>query len=603
MTRTIVGNHVKLKNHVYFGIVPDGILFDAGDASFVLKDKSAYPLVEKLIALIDAGNPVESILERAPAKLADFFQRILSSLAEHGMLRMVDADAPSAEQLVAHTASNELRKFLEDRLDGRSVGAALRSWRDAHVIVVGGGHALLSAVRALSDSGCGKLTAALDGGSSDGLEELRDEIESSQSLRFSIRATFEDDLSIDAAGVLVYASDNAVMASVASIEDAMRANGIAGAIGAVFDGRACVMPASLPGRPGVADLLHWLPPQEDGAASLGPIAMALLGCVAAHAAICRFFGVEAAATGGQVAVVSSDLEVEYRMLVASAASEGAPVPFVHPSKYQMPEDRLLLPFEQVKFALEPWFDPLLGPFSVVADDQIEQVPLLQYPVRVRSASEAGKGEIVVGWGLEHAAAVVHGLSQAVESLAQTFRQDGMAIVCEFDEASWKRRAIAYAVAMSDEMVRRHHWAWVDPAQLPPGPARVLHALLRFHAPDGVRIQIQWADAGDACIVRVLREGSTLCSVVAADPLSALESGLGKACSMFQLQQMHATRFGADLALPAPDDAAQADDWHDALIAAQAVGARHAVFHLSAMPGFPPSVYCGHATLKASASIR
>ncbi|RDZ28627.1 hypothetical protein [Lysobacter silvisoli] len=600
MNQTVAGSRVKLKNHVYFGLVPDGILFDAGDSSFVLKDASAYPLVEKLIALIDAGNPVESILERAPAKLAEFFRRLLASLSEHGMLLAVEAEEPSADRLVAHTASNELRKFLEDRLQGQGVEAALRRWRDAQVVVIGGGPALLSAVRALADSGCGHLSVQFDGAATPGWDELRDEIESAQGPRLALRAAIDDGSPIESAGMLLYIGDGAITARAAQVERTMRERGIAGAIGAIVDGRAWVAPASQAGRPGIADLLHWLPPPDPNSATLGSVAKALLGCVVAQAAICRYFGIEAAASGGQAAIVSADLEVEYRMLVASARGEGAPVPFVHPSKYQMPEGRALLPFERVKFALEPWLDPLLGPFSVVADDRIEQVPLMQYPVRVRSASEAGRERIVVGWGLEHAAAVVHGLSQAVAALAHSFQPDLPAPVCAFEEDAWKRLALAQAVAVSEEMARTQQWAWVDLAQLPPGPARVLHALLRFHAPDGIGLRLQWNSAGDAFIARVSHEHTALCSAVADSPLGAVELALGKACSLFQLQGLHGDRFDPPLALPEPAAATQVPDWRTALIAAQAAAPRQADFHLFAAPGLPPGVYCGHASLTAAA---
>jgi hypothetical protein len=598
-TGTIAAGRVKLKNHVYFGVVADGVLFDAGDASFVLKERSVYPAVEKLIALIDAGHAAANIIGHAPAKLAGFFQKVLSLLAEHGMLLAVDEDAPPARQLVAHTPSNELRKFLEDRLAGRSVDAALRRWHEARVVVAGAGQALLSAVRALADSGCTHLTVVRDGGPADGLDDLRDELESVCAVRFFIRDTLADDCLADPAGLLVYASDDAVLAPLLRIERAMREKGMAGAIGAVFGDRACVLPASLPGRPGVADLLHWLPQPDAAAASLGPMAMALLGCVAAHAALCRFFGIEEAASSGQAAFVSARLEVESSMLVVSAQGRGASLPFVHPPKYQTPEWRALLPFEQIRYALDPWFDAVLGPFSVVADDDIEQVPLLQYPLRVRSASDTGTDTVVVGWGLEHGAAVVRGLSRAIEALARTFRQDGPALVCEFDDERWKRRALAHAVAGSDEMAKRHRWAWVDLEQLPPGPARVLHALLRFHAPDGVAVQMQWS-GGDAFIVRVSHAGAPLCCAVAADPVDALEEGLGQACSMFQLQKLDGAPFRTGLALPAPDDAAQVADWRDALRAAQAGGAHEAEFHLLAAPGFPPAVYCGYASLKPGA---
>jgi hypothetical protein len=330
--------------------------------------------------------------------------------------------------------------------------------------------------------------------------------------------------------------------------------------------------------------------------------MALLGCVAAQAAICRFFGVEAPSLGGQAAMISPSLEVQYSALVASARGGGGHARFVHPIKYQAP-DRPLLPFERIRYALEPWFDPVLGPFSVLANDEIDQVPLLQYPIRVRSAVDRDSEEVVVGWGLEHAGAVIHGLSQAIEALAHTFGQDGHAVVCEFDEEGWRRRALAQAVANSADMAVRHQWAWVDLDQLPPGPMRILHALLRFHAPEGIRAQMQWDDAGNAFVVRVLREDAALCTVVGADPFSALTEGLGQACSMFQLQRLSTVRYGRHVDLPAPDVAAQVDDWRAALIAEQAAKAPDADFHLLALPGFPPTVYCGHATLKRTAGVR
>jgi hypothetical protein len=328
--------------------------------------------------------------------------------------------------------------------------------------------------------------------------------------------------------------------------------------------------------------------------------MGLLGCVATHAAICRFFGVEAAASAGQAAIVLPSLEVEYSPLVACAGGQARPARVDYPVKYQLPE-RPLLPFERVRYALEPWFDSLLGPFGIVADDEIEQVPLLQYPISVRSPSERGKQEIVVGWGLEHAAAVAHGLSQAVEALAHSFQKDDVALVCEFDETSWKRRALAYAVAHSEEMASQHYWAWVDLSQLPPGPARVLYALLKFQTQDSMRVQMQWSAAGDACIVRVLRAGAPWCTVAGADPLSALAEGLGQACSMFQLQKLPTVRFGRDLDLAGPDSDAQVDDWQDALVAAENAQERYAHFHLLAAPGFPPEVYCGYASLKRNAA--
>jgi hypothetical protein len=597
MSSTIVGRLVKLKNHVYLGMVEDGILFDAGDASFVLRDKAVYPAVVRLITLLDAGHPVEAILEQAPAKLAEFFRKVLALLSGHGMLIEVGGDAPSAIDLASHTPENELRKSLEDKLGSIAVEKAMQRWHAAHVVVSGGGHALASAVRALAETGCGKLSVVMQEGSSQVIDVLRNEIDPAHAERLAVHAIASVDTVLDTCNLLLYAGDDVDMPMVLRVERVMRDRGIAGAIGVAFDGRACVPPESKPGRPGVVDLLHWAPAGGEEAASHGPVSMALLGCVSAQAAISRFFGVESQASSGQVAIVSPSLEVQYHSLVASAQGGGASVPFVYPSKYQMPEGRALLPFERVKFALDPWFDPLLGPFSVEADDRIEQVPLMQYPVRIRSASANGEDQVVVGSGLEHASAVIHGLSQAVEALAETFGPDNAIVVCAFDEDSWKRRALAHAVARSTEMAERHLWAWVDSRQLPVGPVRVLHQLLRFHVPDGIRMQMQWVDAGDAYILRVFDGETLLCAVIGADPLPTLEEALGKACSHFQQRRLTGLRVDPAVRFPSPRASAEVDDWRDALTASQAVLSRAAEFHLLASPGFPPDVYCGHAVLR------
>jgi hypothetical protein len=557
-----VARRTALKPHVVVGRIEDGVLFDAGDASFVLKEVATWPLVERLVALMDAGEPVERILERAPEKLADFFRKVLASLADHDMLLEVDEEAAPP--------TDPLRCFLEDRLAGRGVDAALRRWHDANVVVVGHGQAQASAAQALADAGCTRLTRITEG---------------------------TPDL--DGTDLLVYASDVADSQAIACVEAWLRERGSPGSIGAVCNGHACVLPAAQTGRPGFADLMHWLPPRDADAVPPGAGALALLGNVVAQTAINRFFDVEPAANRGQVAVVSPGLEVAYRMLVASAHGGQASIPFTHASKYEQPEDRALLPFEMAKIALEPWFDPLLGPFGVVADDRIEQMPMLQYPLRVRPANDGAAAALVVGWGLEHADGVLRGLIGAVEALAQSFLPGSAGIVAGFDEDGWKRRAIAHAVAGSDDLARRHRWAWAELAHLPSEAARVLLRLVQFHATQPLRAQLLWSPDGDAFVARVFHGDAIIGRAVAPDPVTALEEGLGTACSGFQTAGFSDLPFAALRDLPAPKADARVDDWRDAVTAAATRRARDVEFHLVTAAGFPPSVYCGYATLNAT----
>jgi hypothetical protein len=574
---------VRLKRHVYFGPVADGVLFDAGDASFVIKDPATLPLLGKLVALLDAGEPAERILERAPEKLATFYRKVLASLAEHDMLLAVDDEAPP------DGSTDALRAFLEDRLAGHRVDAALRRWRETSVVVMGGGHALVSTARALAESGCTKLTLLLDEAPA-----VAPRFDTAHALRLRTGHVAEDAASIDDAGLVVYAADAADPDSAARVEALLRTRAIAGAIGGVFAGHACVLPAALPGRPGLVDLLHWLPAKDVD--TVEPHTLSLLGSVIAQAAIARFFGIEPAASRGQVAVVAAGPAVEYRMLVASAAGDGAPLPFAHASKYELPENRALLPFEQAKIALEPWFDPLLGPFGVVADDAIEQMPMLQYPLRVRSAQRGGAETRVVGWGAEHADGVLRGLAAAVEALAQSFLPERVPLACAFDEDRWKQRALAMAVVGSDEWARTQRWAWVGLDQLPTAQAQLLLGLVRFHAIEPLRMQLLWAPCGEAFATRVLHGDEMIAGAIAGDAHAAIEEGLGRACSAFQ---MPARASATSDDVPAPAVATPVDDWREAFAAANTGGTRDADFHLFAAPGFPPTVYCGHATLKTS----
>lgn len=600
MTELVVASRVKLKPHVYFGLVEDGIVFDAGETSFIIKDRSVYPIVHKLISLIDEGNSVESVLERAPTKIADILRRLLQTLADHEMLLHVDPDAPSAEALAGHDARNELRKFLEDRLSGVALDEALRKWCMARVSLVGGGHSLKTAIRAMAANGIGTIEVFSDAESRSDCEMLRNDLSAEHATRIEI-SLWESSAEIATPDLMVYAADRVDMSALTRVETLMRESAVSGAIAGVLSGVACVLPPALSGRPGVEDLLCWLDPHDPDSPSHGRLSLSLLGGVAAQLATFRYFDVEPRATRGQVALVSPGLEVEYRMLVPSAHSAQTATPFVHVSKYEMPQDRSLLPFERLKLSLEPWFDPVLGPFAIVADDAIEQVPILQYPLRVKSAMTGGPVQWVVGWGLEHADAVLRGLSAAIECFAATFQVHGMPIAADFDEHRWKRRAWAYAAAASDRFAGTHRWAWMTLDDLRAPELRLLARLLRFHAPDGVRIQLQWMPEGGAVVARTFVDDICIARGISADVEQALQESLGAACSRFQLRNFGRSIFesGPDLPLPAHDN--QAADWRDAFVPSEAGPPSDIRYRLLTQFGFPPSIHCGYALLDQGAA--
>jgi hypothetical protein len=591
------GQRFKLKSYVYFGETEDGVWFEAGDKSFLLKDRKLYPLVERFVSMIDSGIPVAHIIQKAPAPLQAFFPKLLDSLLAHGMVLPVDDDYPYAQPLTEHTGEEELYKVLEDRLQGAALSQALARWQGASVALVGNGYTLKAAACALAASACKSLLVQWE----DNPALLVDAAEVEQAIKdfahprcaVEFRTGAIAPGALEQADLLLYVSDDGEASSADAIDAILRRSGRPGAIGTCFGGRACVLPPVEDGRVGLAELLHWLPKADPSDASHSPTSLSITGCVAAQAALYQFFGFDQDKRRGMVSVVTPDLEVLPHSLVPTGGTSAQLKSFAHPPQYEMPEARALETFEMLKLALAPWFDTLLGAFAVGSDEGIQQMPLLQYPVEVRRPGNREGDGLVVGWGLDLGQAGIRALCEAVSMLGEPLVPSGTVVTARADADGWRKQAVAEALAASPAFAAAHSQAWIPLDQFDAAPVQVLRRLLRYHTASEARALLHWTDRGNAFVVEVWLDGAAVSSAVAPEVGAALVEALGRACSNFQLREVMGRDYWTERRhqLPAGQEVV---DWRTALALAPA--APTATFTSLDALGLPPSIHCGYATL-------
>ena len=128
---TIPFGKYRLRSFVYFGLVDEGVWFEAGRNSFLLPDRKLYPLVERFVALIDSGHPIEAIMDSVPAQVASLFSRLFQSLRDHDMLTRLPQDGAFGLQAHLAPAARSIVDMLQDRLDGDALAEAWGRWRAA----------------------------------------------------------------------------------------------------------------------------------------------------------------------------------------------------------------------------------------------------------------------------------------------------------------------------------------------------------------------------------------------------------------------------------------------------------------------------------------
>ena len=593
---------LRLKNHVFFRDTPQGVAFDAGSRAFVLQGTGTWPLVARVLGLMDQGTTLAQLQQALPARLQPLVQRLLAALHGHDML--ID-DRDDRALLLEADAPAPLRAFvqhLQDRSTPAQYRPRLAAWRQATVLLAGDGHALRAAARALADAGAGTLRLRVQADTVP-VAVLQQHLEGTgvRGQRTDVQAAAWTDADFDGAALALFVSDAADAADAAlAFDAAARRHGVPALAAARFGGPAFVAPLAEDGVAGLHELLQWQPADDGSAAAHSPASLALLGAVAAQQALDWHFDLDVARLRRQAQHVSPWFDITQHPLLGAGGTALQPLPpGAHAVQVELPPGRTLASYEQLRLDLAPWFDRLTGPLVAPPPGQgaLPQLPLYHDAIAVRAPRSAGAGlHTVAGWGLNAEQAGTRALAAAVTQLARAVlpAEHAAPWVTAFGEDRWRALALAHAVAASPAFVQQRHAAWLQPAPADDGVLHLLRQLLRHFDTRSPRFLLQWHPQHLAFVAQVFLGDTLAGSACDTQPRSALHEAVGQACSLLQVGADRASR-GPVWELAAP----QAGQW-------QPAPALDATASATVLPlvrwrrahelALPPGVVCGHAVL-------
>lgn len=540
----IAGRRLRLKNYVFFRETPEGVWFDGGRRSFLLSGTKIYPVVARLIALMDQGSAWTAIEAAVPPRLLPLARRLVEALRAHEMLLESSSEVTPEVGATGHDAAVEFRRFLEDRIPHEKERMALLSqWRESQVLLIGCGFSLKAAAAAVAASGCGAIRLAPCGATPDGRAGL-DEIAAALA-RFSanggtltLLATAEP-RDIAAAGLVIVATDDPAVDAVA-LEEAARAQGVPVTIAAITRGHACVTAPMEAGHVRLADLSDWLVDRPADAPDHSPASLSVAGGLCAQTAINAWFGIGLEERRSAVDLVTPYLEIQRHPVISSPLlprHDGPLSPPSYPVRFEPPPDRELGLYERLRVALEPWFDPLTGCFSTEQGRSVPQIPLYLDLIQLRLPRSLGAREhALLGWGVDAAGAGLDVVRKALSRLAVAELGEAP-VVADFEPSRWRERAYALAAAQQPRFAKQRRCAWLAPEAIEYQPVRMLLRILRYFGRPEPRLLLQVLPGQPVAVAHAFVDGRQVAWACDCDVERALLSVVGDACCFFQAGEL------------------------------------------------------------------
>ena len=523
-----------LKSHVVYVPVEEGVYFQAGQNSFLFKGRGLFPLVTRIVSLLDGTRTVPALESIVPEKAHALLGLLLGELERARMLHMVvdTSEAPlpkHVEELYSGTIG-----FLKDETPHWP--GVFRNWRETRIIAAGAGLSYRVMVRNLMRSGARRLVLALD------------QPEDPSGDRAAVTASVAEAKSRDAEIVADWAdSEQAVEAARADgarilyVSDAVpphdslflrltaleRPDSLAGGI---YRGAALVGPE---GADGPSLLPIW---ERIANKSAGPpysrAARAILGSVVAFEALKSLGAAEAAEPERRdwlrrhCCHLRPDSTIEIHQLAPEApapASDSTPAEAAEPR----PDDG-------------PLFDPATGCLQW-EDFAGAEFPLPHRAIRLQMDSGAGlASDPVTQWALTPQDIDERATARALESLAELESPAAAVAGSAFspalanrDEAAWRLEARANAVARHPEFLSKAPPIRIDPESVADQDARMLIRLVRLytgHLPN------LWLLGGGAVSIACVGVEGQLFRTAAASPGKAFVEALGDALSTLQMSR-------------------------------------------------------------------
>lgn len=525
-----------LKSYVMYVPVEDGVYFEAGQESFLFKGRGLFPLVTRIVSLLDGNRTVATIESVVPEKAHNLLGLLLGELEQRRMLHMVidarEAPLPKhVEALYAGTIG-----FLKDQTPHWP--AVFRRWRETRIVAAGAGLSYRVLVRNLMRSGARHLVLALDQSEDSSADQaaITASIAEAKSRDAEIVVDWVDaPQAVEAAGAddtrILYVSD-----AVPLRDDSLfhlltawdRPDTLAGG---VYRGAALVGPQ---GGEGISLLPIW---DRIAVKLAGPpysrAARAILGSVLAFEAL-KSLGIDESAElerrdwlRRHCYHVRPDTTIEIHKLVpqpSEPTGEPAPAQAADPR----PDD-------------EPLFDPVAGCLQW-EDFAGAEFPLPHRAIRIQSDASGGPtSDPVTQWALTPQEVDERVTARALESLAElqspaaaVARGAFSPVLADRDEAVWRQEAQANAIARHPAFLGKAAPIRIDAESVVDQNARMLIRLVRLYTSDLPHL---WLLGGGVVSIACVGVNGRLFRTAAAAPAKAIVEALGDALSALQMGRL------------------------------------------------------------------
>lgn len=441
----LVEQDLKLKGHIYFNRVEEGVYFQGQGGGFIIKG-DIYLLISRIISFIDAGHRLKDIRSQLPERMHSFFDNLIAQFAQNDMLMPREGETLAPESWLSHKAFNDFFTYLEE--NATDFVNQFRAWQVQKVMVVGEGYALKAAVEALAVSGLHHLHVLLTN------ENNVSCLEVTHSLEYYAQqlAGFTFDVAVEA---LPKPSAFAEFDHVIQCETQLNDSSVAllgdkGVVAGVLFGQGVVSPVSPISESGYQDLVEQVNrAKEDSNVAFPKAGIAMLGSLAALNVIKQFFGIQLEGIRNYVYRVSPYLGVTRHPLFPVLSQEdSAQLMQAFQAEFEMPDDRELEKYEHVKLDLAAFFDPIVGCLNEAVGDTVKQVPLFHSKLAVRFAASAkAASQFVLCCGLDASTAGLRAIGEALTlRSAQRLKVKPHLIHTAFDDDQWRKCSTALMLA-------------------------------------------------------------------------------------------------------------------------------------------------------------
>ncbi|HEX9964807.1 MAG TPA: hypothetical protein VGB04_07470 [Allosphingosinicella sp.] len=521
-----------LKSNVAFIPVDEGVYFESGQHNFLFKGRGLFPLVSRIVSLLDGTRTVAALEGIVPEKAHALLGLLLGELEQRRMVHMVvDTPEPPLPEHVESLYFGTIA-FLKDETPHWPT--VFRRWRETRILAAGAGFSYRVLVRNLMRSGAARLALALDGAddSSGDRDAITAAVAEAKSRDPEISVDWIDsDRAAEAAAAqgirILYVSDSVPLGDGSLFRQLTAGDRPDVLAGGVYRGAALVGPE---GGEGLSLLPIW---DRIAAQSAGPpysrAARAILGSVVAFQAL-KAFGIDEFAEPERrdwlrrhCFHVRPDNTTEVHRLIPEPPSPASDPPTALAAEPRADDS--------------PLFDPVTGCLQW-EDFAGAEFPLPHRAIRIQP-DPAGRlsSEPIAQWALTPQDVDERATARALEALAESQSPagavDGSAfspVLAARDEAAWRRDAQANAVARHPAFLHKASPVRIEAESIADQDARMLIRLVRLY---GGELPHLWLLSGGAVNVACVAVKGQLYRAAAASPAKALVEALGDSLSAVQ----------------------------------------------------------------------